>query len=141
MRLCGELAKWLEEIGWENQLGSFGTIRVTSYAWPRENRCGASWSVHQILSAHRDRFDMIHPTMTAKEAHQLMGHSVAPRNYPEARTALEAIQCIQSATRFIESASRVSMDDEPSEILELVGSAWAQLDLSREDALERHGMA
>ena len=66
------LKRYAEDIGM-----SYATLknyRVTAAAWPSDlRRTEVSWHVHKTLSAQEDRFDLIQPGMTVREAERIVG--------------------------------------------------------------------
>ncbi|MBA2706870.1 MAG: hypothetical protein H0U59_03590 [Gemmatimonadaceae bacterium] len=58
-RVAGELGKSESE---------FRRYREVASRWPADRRVQASWSAHRDLKDHDDRFELIHPDMTVREA-------------------------------------------------------------------------
>lgn len=68
----GALVEWAEEIGWletGRTITTLLTFRTVALAWPPEKRCEAvSFTVHAELAALPDRFEVIKPGMTKRQA-------------------------------------------------------------------------
>jgi hypothetical protein len=70
-----KLAKWAAEVGWDRLDRSMDTLinyRGVAAAWPAERRVDASWTAHQRLASHPERFELIKPGMTVDEAERLV---------------------------------------------------------------------
>lgn len=73
----GAVVAWAEEIGWLDTGRTVTTLlslRTTALAWPPENRCeGASFTAHQELDAEANRFAIIQPGMSKRQARVAAG--------------------------------------------------------------------
>src|SRR3954452_25243064 len=71
------LVAWGEEIGWLETGRTITTLlsfRTVAVAWPPERRCeGASFTAHSELAAEPNRFELIRPGMTKRQARVLAG--------------------------------------------------------------------
>ncbi len=79
----GRLEKWAEEMGWFEAGRAFQTLRQyreTANAWPPERRLAStSYTVHNELRWHDERFDLIRGEMTLSQARQAAGRSIRSR--------------------------------------------------------------
>jgi hypothetical protein len=68
----GTLVEWAEEIGWLETGRTIATLlsfRTVALAWPPEKRLeGVSFTVHAELAALPERFEVIEPGMTKRQA-------------------------------------------------------------------------
>lgn len=73
----GALDHWAEEIGWletGRTVTTLLTFRTVALAWPADRRCdGASFTVHAELAAMPNRFDVIHSSLTKRQARVMAG--------------------------------------------------------------------
>jgi hypothetical protein len=71
------LVEWATEIGWLETGRTVATLlsfRTVALAWPAERRCqGASFTAHAELAAEPNRFDLIRPGMTKRQARVVAG--------------------------------------------------------------------
>lgn len=71
------LVSWAEEIGWLETGRTVATLlsfRTVALAWPPERRCdGASFTAHSELAAEPNRFELIRPGLTKRQARVLAG--------------------------------------------------------------------
>lgn len=73
----GTLVEWAEEIGWletGRTITTLLTFRTVALAWPPERRLeGMSFTVHAELAALPERFEVIKPGMTKRQARIVAG--------------------------------------------------------------------
>lgn len=73
----GVVVAWAEEIGWLETGRTVTTLlsfRTTALAWPPDRRCpGASFTAHQELAAEPNRFEIIRPGMSKRQARVAAG--------------------------------------------------------------------
>jgi len=73
----GAVVAWAEEIGWLETGRTVTTLlsfRTTALAWPTKKRCSqASFTAHQELAAEANRFEIIRPGMTKRQARVAAG--------------------------------------------------------------------
>ena len=68
------LRAFAREIDLDMKLGALLEYRANAIAWPPGKRClGASWSAHRALGPHPDRFNLMRPGLTHKQATELAG--------------------------------------------------------------------
>jgi hypothetical protein len=71
------LVTWAEEIGWIETGRTISTLlsfRTVALAWPPESRCeAASFTAHSELAAEPNRFELIRPGLTKRQARVLAG--------------------------------------------------------------------
>jgi hypothetical protein len=75
----GELA---EAIGFAVTANSLKSYRDVARAWPVDRRVEASWTTHRTLAKSADRFDLIKPNMTLREAQTALGGRPADAKHP-----------------------------------------------------------
>jgi hypothetical protein len=73
----GRLVEWAEQIGWfetGRTLPTLLSLRTVALAWPEEKRVPeVSFTVHAELSAVPNRFDLVRPGLTKRQARVLAG--------------------------------------------------------------------
>lgn len=73
----GVVVAWAEEIGWLETGRTVTTLlsfRTTALAWPADKRCAqASFTAHQELAAEPNRFEIIQPGMSKRQARVAAG--------------------------------------------------------------------
>src|SRR5262245_54834930 len=71
------LVEWATAIGWletGRTITTLLTFRTVALAWPPDQRCtGASFTAHAELAAEPNRFTLIRPGMTKRQARVLAG--------------------------------------------------------------------
>lgn len=65
------LDRFAEEL--DQSPSEFRRLRDVAGQWPPEHRVAASWSAHRDLKDHQDRFNLIHPGMTVRQAAKAAG--------------------------------------------------------------------
>lgn len=66
-----QLKRYADDIG--ITFATLKTYRLTAVAWPTTlRRAEVSWHVHKTLAAQEDRFDLIRPAMTVREAERIV---------------------------------------------------------------------
>jgi hypothetical protein len=73
----GQLVEWAEQIGWFDTGRTLPTLlflRTVALAWPEEKRLSeVSFTVHAELAAMPNRFELIRPGLTKRQARVLAG--------------------------------------------------------------------
>lgn len=69
---------------------SLRSYREVARAWPRDKRVAASWTAHRTLMNSPDRFDIIQPRMTLRQAQKATGKNPADTEHPS-RWGLERL--------------------------------------------------
>jgi len=73
----GAVVAWAEEIGWletGRTVTTLLSLRTTALAWPADKRCAeASFTAHQELAAETNRFAIIQPGMSKRQARVAAG--------------------------------------------------------------------
>jgi len=73
----GVVVAWAEDIGWLETGRTVTTLlsfRTTALAWPADKRCPqASFTAHQELAAEPNRFEIIRPGMSKRQARVAAG--------------------------------------------------------------------
>ena len=78
-----EQLEWLAGRLGHNLTGAgLRSYREVAAAWPPEKRVAASWTTHRTLKNAPDRFDVIKPGMTLRQAQQAIGKQPADTEHP-----------------------------------------------------------
>jgi hypothetical protein len=112
--------------------------RKISYQWPKGKRAKASYSVHEALAYHPDRFTLIRDDMKNAEARKLSGHRVNPLTN---RTAASASDLLETSNGFLRSVlKRISGNTCTENELERIGELLNEADELRDELAEALGM-
>jgi hypothetical protein len=77
-----QLDRLAHEIGHNLTGASLRSYREVARAWPQDKRVAASWTAHRTLMNHPDRFDIIQPKMTLRQAQKATGKNPADTEHP-----------------------------------------------------------
>jgi hypothetical protein len=77
-----ELEVLAQAIGFNLTAANLKSYREVAYAWPPGQRVAASWTVHRTLKNMTDRFEVIRPGMTLREAVVATGKHPADTEHP-----------------------------------------------------------
>jgi hypothetical protein len=83
-----QLERLARGIGHNLTAATLKSYREVAGAWPSAQRVAASWTVHRTLKNLADRFDVIQPGMTLREAQIASGRTPADTEHPS-RWSLE----------------------------------------------------
>lgn len=78
----GHLDELAEKIGSNMTANSLKSYRDVARAWPSERRVQASWTTHRTLAKVPERFDVIRPNMTLRQAQIAAGGRPADAKHP-----------------------------------------------------------
>jgi hypothetical protein len=138
--LASELPEFARVIGCDYSLDHLRALRQSAISWPPETRISAtSWSVHSAMAHHEDRFKMIEPGMTMREANLLIGRLIRKPKEGLGPTYDGAIKDLYASISFKKTcANRLSQlsltDHQLLEIHRLSGADADALDLVIEAA-------
>lgn len=97
-------------------------FRRVADRWPLARRlASASWSVHQDLAAHPDRFSLVQPGMTVDQARRLVG---APRHRPSDAAGKAAV--IREHLKDPAVVKAIAADNEATSVLWRAGGQVRQ---------------
>jgi hypothetical protein len=71
-----------QQIGHNLTSANLRSYREVALAWPLEKRVAASWTVHRTLKNLANRFELIQPGMTLREAQVVAGKAPADTEHP-----------------------------------------------------------
>lgn len=77
-----ELEQLADALGDNLTAANLKSYREVARAWPPDQRVGASWTVHRTLKNLANRFDVIKPGMTLREAQVASGKTPADTEHP-----------------------------------------------------------
>lgn len=80
-------------------------MRGVSHAWPKNRRVEAAWGVHDVLASDPDRFKLIKPGMTRREATDIATNR---KLFSETSNGIpmDCEELIGAASRFLQAATR-----------------------------------
>jgi hypothetical protein len=78
----GQFGQLADEIGHNLTAANLKSYRDVAQAWPPEQRAAASWTVHRTLKNMPNRFGVIKPGMTLREAQVATGKNPADTEHP-----------------------------------------------------------
>ena len=77
-----QLDQLAHQIGHNLTAGNLRSYREVARAWPPDKRVAASWTAHRTLMNSPDRFDIIQPGMTLRQAQKATGKNPADTEHP-----------------------------------------------------------
>jgi len=113
---------------------TLATYRRVADAWPSTSRAHCSWDVHRALAAQDDRFDLIRPDMTVRQAEDIVRkRNAASRGEPGWRELLGTVgDTLIKADKQLERAEH-AITRKPADDLQAKAAKYADhcLDLAR----------
>src|SRR5579884_3416577 len=77
-----ELKSLAKEIGYRLTGGRLKSYREVARAWPPETRVDAFWTTHRTLAKLENRFELIKPGMTLRQAQEAAGKRTSDVKHP-----------------------------------------------------------
>ena len=97
-----ELEMWAGEIRWSKSFATLDAHRKTAAAWPPEEReHRTSFDVHRVLGGHKDRFALIKPDMTVREARTIMGWKTRQQYRASSTRIIRSLRDPETAQRVL----------------------------------------
>lgn len=114
-KVQAQLDKLIQLTGLEYGVTTLDGYRLTARQWPKKRRLTtASFTTHQVLSWHPDRFKIITPGMSVHEAEMLRAASGAGarggKGRPRGRRQTTVIESLAAAERFLSHARLQAME-------------------------------